>query len=69
MVYVCFVGWLFLCLFFEFPFFTIIFATFLDTIDAEFASRGVLTKMQYQLVDKLFDTGGIFGFWGIHFFI
>jgi hypothetical protein len=41
---------------FEFPLFAIISSLFLDNIDTEFASRGIKTKTQNQLIDKIFDT-------------
>lgn len=41
---------------FSYPVFTIITVTFLDVIDAEFASQGVLSKLKYQMVDKILDN-------------
>lgn len=41
---------------FKYPLFGVVAATFLDIIDIEFASRKVLTLMQYEITDKVLDT-------------
>lgn len=43
-------------LIFKYPLYTVIRVTLLDGLDVEFASRGVLTKMQYQRIDKFMDN-------------
>ncbi len=55
-------------LIFSFPFFTVIFATFLDAIDAEFASKKVLSKRQYQEIDKTVDMWWYFWVLGYSYF-
>jgi hypothetical protein len=41
---------------FSYPIFTVVTTIFLDAIDAEFASQGVLSHSKYQIVDKLMDN-------------
>jgi hypothetical protein len=41
---------------FKFPLFVVITVTFLDAIDGDLASQGVLSKSRYQLMDKLMDN-------------
>lgn len=41
---------------FSFPVYVVAGALFLDAIDAEFASQGVLSRGKYQIIDKLMDN-------------
>jgi hypothetical protein len=41
---------------FNSPFFVVVTATFLDMIDGDLASQGVLSKSEYQILDKIMDN-------------
>ena len=41
---------------FSYPVYVIVATIFLDAIDGEFASQGVLSREKYQIVDKLMDN-------------
>lgn len=57
------------------PLFTVIFVTFLDAIDGDLASRKVLSKSEYEKIDKTMDMWWYFWVLGFsyiylrHFFI